>query len=32
VALDAALNAEAADLITGMAREVEEDCDTPLCR
>jgi hypothetical protein len=32
VAMDAALDAEAADLITGMAREVEEDCDTPLCR
>ena len=32
VAMDAALDTEAADLITGMAREVEEDCDTPLCR
>ncbi len=32
MAMDAALDPEAADLITGMAREVEEDCDTPLCR
>ena len=30
-ALDAALDVEAADLITGTAREVEEDCGTPLC-
>ena len=31
MATDVALGVEPDDLITGTAREVEEDCATPLC-